>query len=45
MEVQVLLFTEHQMRVMEMVADALIYLPREERRAVMEAALAEVNEE
>lgn len=43
MEVQLLLFTEHQLNVLEMLADALSYLQPEDRRVVMEAALAVVN--
>lgn len=43
MEQTLLLFTEHQLNVLQMIADVLSYLPPEERRDVMEAALDEVN--
>lgn len=45
MEQTLLLFTEHQLNVLQMIADALSYLPPEDRRVVMEAALDEVNDE
>lgn len=46
MEVQVaVLLTQHQWNVAEMLADLLVYLPKEDRRAVMEVALAEADEE
>lgn len=43
MEQTLLLFTEHELNVLEMLADALSYLPPEARPAVMAAALDEVN--
>lgn len=38
-----LLFTKHELNVLQMLADILSYLPAGDRRVVMEAALAEVN--
>lgn len=41
----VMLFTEHQLNVLAMMADILSYLQPEDRRAVTEAALAVANDE